>query len=185
MRALMLTLFLLSTCLLIHAQQDEPPPYDEWAESPTIFLEGCGRFPAVRVTVDSRELEQRGFIRMRRTHLPARETLEQLGGRVIWVQAQRAFYGQFPQQRVTLRVNVGSRTIQVYRYDPDAQYGAGPLRETMNLDSAPIHCEGRVFAPIRRAVESVGGIVHFDGRTRTVQVTTPPGARGRVGEVLQ
>lgn len=154
----------------------QPPidetPYDEWAESPTIILD-CGEFPAVRVTVDGRELEQRGFIHQGRTFLPARETLQRLGGLVIWNREQRAFYAQFPVQDTTFRVTLGSTTAHVYEWRDGVPFGAGPLRETLSLDAAPMICEGMVFGPIRRAVEASGGTIHYDREAGMVHITTP------------
>lgn len=152
-------------------------PYDEWAESPTVFLEGCGEFPAVRVMVNGEETDSRGFIRRGRTYLPAREALTRLGGSVTWVQRQQAFYASFPQRDRTIRVSVGNPTVDIYRLDTRAQYGAGQRVSSVSLGAAPILCEGRVFAPVRPAVEAVGGTVSYDRTTRTVTVRAPRSGR--------
>lgn len=189
MRTFLAVLFGLVVCGTAISQQAvqrpvNETPYDEWAESPTVFLAGCGEFPAVRVTIAGQELENRGIIRQGRTYLPARETLERLGGTVAWSQQERAFYGQFPEYRITFRVAVGSNTARVFQYDTAAPFGAGRFTETLRLDAAPMQCEGRVYAPIRAAVRAIGGTIHYDARTRMVYVYPPPSAAGQAGVAL-
>jgi len=170
MQARLLMAVLVLGLLPALAQQEDS--YDEYQDSPNVHLD-CGVFPAVRILVDGRETEGRGFIRYNRTYLPARETLERLGGTVTWVKAQRAFYARFPGKERTIRVTTGSRNVQIYRYNAQSRYGAGQFIDTIRLDAAPFICEGRVFAPVRAAVEAAGGTVQYDRQTRTVYVTSP------------
>lgn len=150
--------------------------YDEYAESPTVEIEGCGIYPAIRVFIDNRETENRGFIRNGRVYLAARETLERLGGIVIWVQSQKAFYAQYPKQTRTIRVAVGSPAVRIYQHDQKAQEGAGKLLKTITLNAAPFICGGRVYAPMRAAVEGVGGSVQYDQKANIVRVYQPKSA---------
>ncbi len=147
--------------------------YDEWAESPTVYVEGCGTFPAVRVVVDGQETEARGLIRNGRTFLPAREVLERLGADVRWVQNERSFYASLPERNRTVRVTVGSPEVRVFRYDAGSQNWSGEFIQTLRLNVSPFQCEGRVFAPVRSAVEAAGGTVRYDARTRTVSISAP------------
>lgn len=147
--------------------------YDEMADSPTMDVEGCGVFPAVRVLVDDQQVENRGFVRNGHTFLAAREALQRLGGDVRWDQATRSFYAGFPDRRRTVRLTVGSRTIRIYHYDSASPHLAGAKTGTLRLDAAPFQCEGVVFAPVRSAVVAVGGSVSYDAASRTVRVRNP------------
>ncbi|MBI2843328.1 MAG: copper amine oxidase N-terminal domain-containing protein [Armatimonadetes bacterium] len=148
-------------------------PFDEYAESPTVYIRGCGVFPAVRLVVDGRETEGRAFIRRSRAYLPAREVLEQLGGKVHWMQGERAFYASFPERDRTVRVAVGSPAVTIYQYSPSSRSGAGSRVGSVRLNASPFQCEGRVFAPVRVAVEAAGGSVQYERNTRTVYITSP------------
>lgn len=172
MLARVITFILTLVLIPALAQQQPEEPYDEYQDSPMVQLD-CGSFPAVRIMVNSQETEGRGFIRSGRTYLAARETLERLGGTVTWVQPQRAFYAQFPERQRTVRVTTGSRNVQIYRYDANAQYGAGQLLNTVRLNATPFICEGRVFTPVRAAVQAAGGTVHYEQRTKVVYITSP------------
>lgn len=147
--------------------------YDEWEESPTITLEGCGVYPGVRVVIEGRETEARGVISRGRTFLPARESLERLGATVRWNRADRAFYAELPDRDRTVRVAANSRTVIIYRRDSDRPYAAGEWLGSIRMDVAPFICGGRVYAPVRTAVEAAGGSISFDRRTRTVYVNPP------------
>lgn len=153
--------------------------YDEWSESPTVTVEGCGVFPAVRVVVAGTEMESRGFVRGGRTFLAAREALEGLGATVTWVGPERSFYAQYPEQNTTVRVTLGSQVVRVYRYSAGSRHGAGQLLRSVRLDAAPFICGGRVYVPMRAAVEGAGGTVQYDRSTNTVRVDPPTRTAGQ------
>lgn len=181
MRSLMMALLMIALVVNVVLSQEQvqrpvDEPYDEWQESPTVELAGR-HYPAVRVFVDGQETDSRGFIRRGRTFMPARETLERLGGMVSWTPAEQAFYARFADLTRTVRVAVGSREVIVYEHDTDRQFGAGAVIRRVNLRVAPFLAEGRVFAPVRAAADAVGAKVHFDSETRIVYVTSTPGAR--------
>lgn len=154
------------------AERQRERPDNKYKEWPMVHLD-CGTFPAVRIIVARQETEARGFIRNGRSFLPAREALERLGGKVTWVQSQKAFYARFPRRDRTVRVTVRSRNMRIYRYDMDKKYSAGRLVRTVRLDAAPFVCEGRVFAPVRTAVDAVSGKITYDRKSRTVYITPP------------
>lgn len=151
--------------------------YDEYEDSPTVYLEGCGVFPAIRLVIDGRETEARAFVRNGRTYLPAREALERLGANVRWVSGENAFYAQFPERNRTIRVTVGSPVVNVYRFNAAAPQGAGQQVQTFRMNASPIQCEGRIFAPVRAATEAAGGRVHYDRGARTVYIYSPNQSR--------
>ena len=168
-----LSLLVLAVVMVFPAWAVSEQPYDEYEDSPTVYMEGCGAFPAVRLVIDDRETEARAFIRDGRTFLPARETLERLGGRVLWVGDQNAFYAQFPAEGRTVRVTVGSPIINIYRYNKSTDYGAGRQVQTLKLNTEPFRCEGRVFVPVRAAAEAAGGKIHYDKTANTVYAYSP------------
>lgn len=170
-------LAVLAMASAVGAQSEEQ--YDEWAESPTVEIEGCGILPAVRVIVAGHETEYRGFIRSGRAYLAARETLEQLGGQVTWVRDERSFYAQFPEQGRTLKVTLDSRIATIYKHDPQSRYGAGSQMGRARISASPIICGGRIFVPVRAAVDLAGGTARYDAGSRTVYVDPPPEARQR------
>lgn len=170
-RTLFIVMLLLA--LTFVAAQEEEQPFDEWADTPAVTLEGCGTFPTVRVIIDGQETENRGFICNGRTYLAAREILERLGGTVVWMQNEQAFYAQFPEHQRTVRVAVGSRTVRIYAYNNAVRTGAGSEVRTLQLSTAPIICEGRTYAPVRAAAQAVGGSVHYDAQNRIVYITSP------------
>lgn len=149
-----------------------PEPYDEYSDSPMVELEGR-LYPAVRIFVDGEETDSRGLVRFGRTYLPARETLEKLGGSVRWVQDQRAFYARFPKFNRTVRVTVDSPTVLVYRYDARGSFGAGQQTGTVNLNAPAFIAEGAVFMPVRAAAQAVGAGVDYDPGKRSVRITSP------------
>ena len=169
--------FLVGCAAISASSQGQDESFNEYQDSPTYFIEGCGRFPAIRLIVNGQETEGRAFIRNNRTYIPAREALERLGGNVTWVGAQRSFFTQIPEQDRTVRVTVGSPTVIIYRYNQSARYGAGARVGSVRLNAAPFQCEGTVFAPVRAAAEAAGATVRYDRASRTVYINSPRSTR--------
>lgn len=152
--------------------QERGASYDEYIDSPDYQIGGAS-YPAVRVLVNSEELECRGFIRRGRTYLPAREALERLGATVVWVQRERAFYAQSAEHGATLRVQVGSPVMRVHRYDANAPFGAGSPVRSVRMLVQPFIAEGMAFVPLRGPVEAIGGTITYDQTARRVSITAP------------
>ena len=142
---------------------------DEYCDSPTITLGGCS-YPAMRVFIDDQETENRGFIRNSRVYLAARETLERVGGMVIWVKSEKSFYAKYPNEDKTIRITVGSPAVKIYQYDENSSNGVGKLLDTTEYDAAPFICEGRVFTPMRMALECTGGSIEYDRKAKVIHV---------------
>jgi hypothetical protein len=163
----------LAVLIAVVSAEEHGQPYDEWSESPTVTVEGCGVFPSVRVVVDGTEMESRGFVRGGRIFLAAREALEGLGTTVIWVGAERSFYALCPARSTTIRVTLGSPVVRVHRYSAGSRHGVGQLLRSARLDAAPFICGGRVYVPTRAAVEGTGATFQYDRSTNTVRLDPP------------
>lgn len=142
---------------------------DEYCDSPTITLGTCS-YPAMRVFIDDQETENRGFIRNSRVYLAARETLECIGGTVVWVKSEKSFYAKYPNEDKTICITVGSNAVKIYQYNENSNNGAGKLLDITVYDAAPFICEGRVFTPMRMALECTGGSIQYDRKAKAIYV---------------
>ncbi|MCE5199378.1 copper amine oxidase N-terminal domain-containing protein, partial [bacterium] len=68
---------------------------------------------------------------------------------------------------------LGSRVVNIYAYNPNARYGAGHRVTSIRLNTPPIICGSRVFAPVRAAVEAAGGTINYNHADRSVSVRSP------------
>jgi hypothetical protein len=133
----------------------------------------CPGYPSIKVTVEGQETQAAGIIRGGRTFLPARATLEALGGTVTWVPQQRSFYGSFRERENTVRATIGSRTLVLYRYSGTARYGAGETLRRVRLGLAPFICANRSYLPVRAVAEMSGATVNYNRDNKTVSITLP------------
>lgn len=92
-----------------------------------------------------------------RTMVPLRTIFEALGAKVEWDGATKTITGTKDKTVIVLKLD--SKTAKVNG-------------KTVVLDAAPLSIKGRTLVPVRFISESLGANVEWDGKTKTVIITS-------------
>ncbi len=124
-----------------------------------VFSLSVGAASDIRVLLDGKQIEfdVPPQIVSDRTMVPIRAIFEALGAEVTWNPSTRTATATIDDYTVECTIDRKWMTVR---------------GDTVKMDVAPVIIGGRTLVPARFAAEAFGGVVGWDGNTRTVHITS-------------